>query len=222
MLHCAHVDGVFLSLGGQTITNGSFVDVAAIGDRPDDSSALICHTDLYDCCTSSLTVDNIEVGHWMFPDGRNVRNLGSGIMTSQFHRDRSRSVVRLWRRGNPTESGLFCCTIPNSNNQTLTVCANIVNITITSQPLAYQQATRSETATLSVGAVIASQDQSVIEYQWQRNNVSLEDGSKFRGTKTSQLSVTDFRSSDEGVYRCVLNNVIITDEAVLTLGMYVQ
>ena len=195
----------------------------AIGDIPDASGALICHTNLFDCCTASLSPDNTEIGQWQFPDGRNVQNInqnGNSRLPSLFHRDRGRSIVRLWRRGNPIESGLFCCVVPNSRNETVTLCANIVNITITSQPV-YQRVVREDTATLSVGAVIApqgSQDPSVIEYQWQRNNVSLEDGSKFEGTRTSQLSVTNFQGSDEGIYRCVLNNVVITNEVVLTLG----
>lgn len=141
---------------------------------------------------------------------------------SLFHRDWDRMVVRLWRHGNPSESGLFCCRIPDSTNTTFTVCANIIDISITVQPT-HQQIIRRSDALLSVTAQIAMKDKNKLVYQWQKNNETIEDGNKFLGTRTARLEIRDFRRSDQGAYQCVLNDVIVSDEAVLTLGMeYIQ
>lgn len=211
---------VFLSLNERTISNGSYVDVNDIGDRS-GPSALLCHTDLHECCAASQTIDEVELGNWILPNGEHAKYMPTESNTASFfHRDRDRSVVRLWRHGTPTESGLFCCRVPDSRNILITVCANIVNITITAQPLGYQQVILGDTVVLTVVAHISLEDQNMLMYQWQRNNQTLEDGTKFHGTQTAQLIVNNVQRGDQGTYHCVLNNIIVSDAAVLTLGMF--
>lgn len=213
-------DGVFLSLSGIIILNGSYVDVNKIGDRPGES-ALLCHTDLHNCCAANQTANGTGIGHWLFSNSDLVKYSMSMESTnaSFFHWDRDWNVVRLWRHGTPTESGLFCCHVPDSSNTTITVCANIVNITITAHPMSYQQVILRDTAVLQVVAQISLDDQTLIEYTWQRNNETLQNSNRIQGASTATLTIRDFRSTHQGNYRCILNNIIVSDEAVLTLGM---
>lgn len=213
--------GVFLSLSGRIILNGSYVDVNKIGDRPGES-ALLCHTDLHECCSANQTASGTGIGYWFFLNYDLVKyNSVSMVSTnaSFFHWDRDRSVVRLWRHQTPTESGLFCCHVPDSSNTTVIVCANVVNITITVQPMSYQQVIYRHTAVLEIVAQISLEDQTLIEYTWQRNNQTLQNSNRIRGTRTATLTIRDFRSGQQGNYRCMLNNITLSDEAVLTLGM---
>ena len=54
--------------------------------------------------------------------------------------------------------------------------------------------------------VVAAGD--LLMYTWQRNTVSLLDMGKFSGTNTSTLTITDVREEEEGMYRCVVSNII--------------
>ena len=131
-----------LKLRGVVIPNNSFVDFDDLLYRtntdPDPSNArpelhdqaLLCVTDLIDCCESPSTVR----GDWYYPDGQRIlfdgnprnlvfrRNRGQNeiINGRQFY-----GSVRLWRRFSPTERGRFRCELPNaadsSVNQTLYV-----------------------------------------------------------------------------------------------------
>ena len=220
-IHACHIGGVYLSLNERNVSNGSYVDVNTIGDRP-GPSALLCQTDLLECCSGPQIIGGGSLGDWYYPDGRKVGYDSAEPSSSPtFHRDRGQSVLRLWRHGNPPESGLFCCRVPDSSNTTVTVtvCANIVDITITDQP-AYQQVIRGSTAVLSINAHIAMEEWNMLIYQWQKDNQTIDDGTKFEGTRTAQLRVKSFGANDEGVYRCVLNDLIISDEAILTLGKF--
>ena len=83
--------------------------------------ALLCVTDLEDCCETPRTVR----GNWYYPDGR-VVNLNNSILTATFQSNRgpnelinnSRQVygsVRLWRRwSSPPERGRFRCELPSA------------------------------------------------------------------------------------------------------------
>ena len=93
--------GVSLKLQGVTISNNSLVDFHDLlyrtADEPDPSNdrallhdaALLCVTDLVDCCRSPLTVH----GDWYYPDGSVVQydgNLGKAV----FRRNRGPNEVR--------------------------------------------------------------------------------------------------------------------------------
>ena len=132
--------GVSLKLHGATIPNNSLVDIDDLlytggscceepsNARPElHNQALLCVTDLEDCCESPRTVR----GDWHYPDGRTVQYDAWG---STFRRSRGPNEVRdgkqfygsvrLYRRYNrPPERGRFHCELPTaadpSVNQTL-------------------------------------------------------------------------------------------------------
>ena len=117
--------GVSLMFSGATIPNDSIVDlddVTARGTNPpsdaDSSGALLCITDLRDCCGTP----NVR-GDWHFPDDSQVESSGT-----EFRVNRGASVVHLWRRFSAIPEmgiGRFRCGIPNAANSNINVYANI-------------------------------------------------------------------------------------------------
>ena len=82
--------------------------------------ALLCVTDLEDCCETPRTVH----GNWYYPD-ESIVNLNTSILTATFQSNRgpnelvnSRQFygsVRLWRRwSSPPGRGRFRCEIPSA------------------------------------------------------------------------------------------------------------
>ena len=135
--------GVSLKLQGVTIPNNSLVDFDDILYRanreplledPSNANAtlhdeaLLCVTDLVDCCDSPHAVH----GDWYYPNGSRVlfdgfpqnlafrRNRGPNEITNG---RKFNGSVRLWRRFSPRERGHFRCELPSaadpSVNQTL-------------------------------------------------------------------------------------------------------
>ena len=113
--------GVYLSLKGVIYTNNSFIPITEIGETNTISnSGLQCITDKRLCCRKPN-----KVGQWLFPDGENVPILAN---SETFYRNRgSGGRVNLNRRNaNVTmPTGLFCCVVPDVNDDMQTVCANI-------------------------------------------------------------------------------------------------
>ena len=93
--------------------------------------ALLCVTDLVDCCGSPRTVH----GDWYYPNGTVVQNPPPAYGHRAFMTNRGPNEfrngtqfygsVRLWRRYTPIERGRFYCKLPSaalpSVNQTLYV-----------------------------------------------------------------------------------------------------
>ena len=103
-------------------TNNSHADVYDIGEG--DEAALLCITNLVECCYSSDTPIGVGgLGEWFYPNGSTVPIEGAGY---DLYRNRGPSVVRLNRRRNGTSpTGLYCCEVPDSTFTTQRVCANI-------------------------------------------------------------------------------------------------
>ena len=122
ILHSHHT-GVHLSLGRRGI-NGDIL-ITDIGEG--DSDALLCYTDLTQCCRSHETSTDIgALGNWLYPNGSAVPIAPSG---NDFYRDRGLSLVRLNRRNNATSpEGLFCCVVPDATFTSVTVCANLCKL----------------------------------------------------------------------------------------------
>ena len=139
--------GVSLKLQRVTIPNNSLVDFDDLLYRTNHEpeledpsnanatlhdAALLCVTDLEDCCNSPHTVR----GDWYYPNGSRVlfdgfplnlafrRNRGPNEMLNgrQFY-----GSVRLWRRFTPPERGHFHCELPSAANPSVnqTLYANI-------------------------------------------------------------------------------------------------
>ena len=100
MLHAA---GVSLKFRGESLPNDSFVDlddIVTIGrgagpSNANSNGALLCITDLEDCCAAPRTVR----GDWYYPDGRRVGSSGSGFLVNRGPNDQqANGSVRLFRR----------------------------------------------------------------------------------------------------------------------------
>ena len=124
---------------GETLPSDSFVDFDDIlyttsnADAPSNinpSDALLCVTDLIDCCASPHTVR----GDWYFPDESRVGFGGSGAAL-QANRGPNEEIngqtvfgsVRLYRRYAAPERGRFYCELPSAANPSVnqTLYANI-------------------------------------------------------------------------------------------------
>ncbi len=83
-------------------------------------NALLCITDLIDCCGSPHT----DRGDWFYPDGRAVMNTIAN--NSQFQANRGPNEIingrqfygsiRLWHQLLPPERGQFRCELPSASN----------------------------------------------------------------------------------------------------------
>ena len=114
---------MYLSLNGVTIPDDGSVLASDIGEG--DLNSLLCHTDRSGCCRRS---DGEAHGEWYFPGepGDQVQVEGMQIGASDFfHRNRGTGVVRLNRRGNPSERGRFRCEVMNDAGDMVTVYVNI-------------------------------------------------------------------------------------------------
>ena len=116
------IPAVYLSLGGIHITNDSYVDMHDIGEG--DNGALLCVTDLMQCCHDTNTATGTALGQWISPNGTDVPIIDRD--GHDFYCDRGHNIVRLNRRNNATSpTGLYCCEVPDSTFTTRRVCANI-------------------------------------------------------------------------------------------------
>ena len=100
--------------------NNSMISINDIGEGDD---ALLCITDLRECCRRNQTLNSSRIlGDWFYPGGVRIRSAGN----TMFYRNRDRSVVRLHRRENTTAPiGLFCCKVPDATNENVTICINV-------------------------------------------------------------------------------------------------
>ena len=107
-----------------------FDDVSASNTELCSAHALLCHTDKRDCCHTVQTSPGRPLGTWHLPNGTTVMSiaekLNSELLNHDFFaRNRDLSVIRLYVSGAPTERGRFRCEIPDANNVTQTLHANI-------------------------------------------------------------------------------------------------
>ena len=49
---------------------------------------------------------------------------------------------------------------------------------------------------------------SLLQYQWQRDDIDLNDDSRLSGTNTSNLTITGVLEEDGGNYTCNVSNVV--------------
>lgn len=115
--------GIHLSLKGTVYANNSVIQITEIGETLFSSNTgLQCITDKIPCCRSPFTA-----GEWYFPSGE-VVPIQHYVTT--FYRNRggaTTGTVNLnhLNTGIISPIGLFCCEIPDADNVTQRLCANI-------------------------------------------------------------------------------------------------
>ena len=112
---------MFFTLGGRPYRNGSIILIGEIGEG--DDGALLCVTDLVQCCRGDDTGVGGALGEWLYPNGSLVRVNGSN---DDFYRTRGPGSVRLNRRNNAMfPTGQFCCMVPDATSSNKITCINI-------------------------------------------------------------------------------------------------
>ena len=115
---------MYLSLRGRIYANNnSYIDIDDIGEG-DDGAALLCVTNLIQCCRDEDTSDGVgALGVWLYPNRTDVQLKDSG---DKFYHNRDRSIVRLNRRDNAiSPTGLYCCKVPDASNTLQRIYANV-------------------------------------------------------------------------------------------------
>ena len=108
---------VRFSLNGTTYQNNSVVTLEDISEGDD---ALLCRTDLRNCCQTTQNGSR-ALGNWFFPNGNRVPSDTTANGTQwDVYRNRGTSVVRLNRR-REGEEGIYRCEIPDTLNVTQTI-----------------------------------------------------------------------------------------------------
>ena len=115
-----HLAGVYLSHGGTAYKNDSVFFISEIG-RDNYMEQLQCITDKNPCCR------NIQhrFGQWFFPDNLQVPAIMGAV---SFYRNRGDDgTVNLNRLNSSiiSPTGLFCCEVPDNDDNMHTLCANI-------------------------------------------------------------------------------------------------
>ena len=98
----------FVSFGGQTLANHSYVDLSLVGNDDSGSNSVQCHTDLSTCCTSA---QGPHRGDWYFPDGTRLPFTESPQRAVGESRGEQRVDLRHWKQGT---SGIYRCDIPTN------------------------------------------------------------------------------------------------------------
>lgn len=123
---------VGLSLRGVTIYNNSYLNLGDIGGFIDDE-ALQCHTDNVNCCDNRLAENGSVLAEWYYPNGSKVSsvhrtdnsNNDSYLSSNGFFTSRSQSMIGLFAGRDSTESGRYCCEIPDQYGSNQIVCVNL-------------------------------------------------------------------------------------------------
>ena len=94
-----------------------------ITDIGEFRNALLCITNLSECCRQSYT--GTSPRDWYYPNNGSVATSGTG---SEFYRNRDPSVVRLNRRNNATSpTGIYRCRIPVNNQTGVDIYVGVYN-----------------------------------------------------------------------------------------------
>ena len=91
----------------QTLANHSYVDLSEVGSDESGSDSVLCHTDLWPCCSSAQ--GPLHRGDWYFPDGNRLNFSGDG---GDIYENRNAQRVDLRRRNNANAPvGIYRCDI---------------------------------------------------------------------------------------------------------------
>ena len=133
--------GVSIRLRGQELTNGSQVCLSNIGQLsranvtagvPDtvEGTALVCATNNRNCCRPVDNPNGGGVGEWKI-NGFSVPGMNA-VPLARLYRNRGTGLVRINYRPNVegtamSETGQYCCTIPDMSGVTQTLCVDFIN-----------------------------------------------------------------------------------------------
>ena len=95
----------------------------ALEDIGEGDDALLCVTDLHNCCRAPYS--KTAIGNWFFPNGTRVPSSGNNW---DFHRTRGNMVVTLHRRRGGVE-GIYWCEIPDTMHVIQTIYIGVYNTT---------------------------------------------------------------------------------------------
>ena len=113
---------MYISLRDKTYPNNSNILITDVGEG--DGGALVCHTDVEECCGSNETNNNMALGEWFYPDSSTVNIISA--TNDNFLTNRDIRLVRLNRRGDTTSpTGKFCCEIPDASYTLIKMCVNL-------------------------------------------------------------------------------------------------
>ena len=122
----------------------------------------------------------------------------------------------LYRHFSPYQRGRFWCILPDLNGNNYILFTNIVDEipVIYAQPLS-QTVVKGENVTFSVGVSNAN----FAIYKWKKDDMDLVDSpGKYEGTITSVLTIINAQEENEGNYRCVIDNFLMSDTVELSVG----
>ena len=110
-MHCNVCAGVFTFLNGLVLTNNSIVTKDEIGSG--NNHAILCYTNLHDCCRNIDNMMGGALGEWYDPMGEIVPKEFDAL---SIYRNRGLGVVRLHRVMNKIlPSGIFKCEVNDRN-----------------------------------------------------------------------------------------------------------
>ena len=100
-------------------------------DIGEGENALLCMTNLTDCCRPPYTgVNGSIIGNWFFPNGTEVSSDIANATSGEerdFYRTRGQMVVRMNRKRGGVE-GIYRCEIPDAINFTQTLYIGVYSL----------------------------------------------------------------------------------------------
>ena len=95
----------------------------------EDNEALLCYTDLVDCCKDTQTKTDGPLGEWYLPSYNKTKVLSRRFTEVGYFKSRGLSVVRL-HRNNSGEFpvGVFYCEIPNDKSVSQVIFIGIYDV----------------------------------------------------------------------------------------------
>ena len=133
-----------------------------------------------------------------------------------FARSSGFRLVGLYRHFHPQQRGRFSCVLPDTNGNNCTLFANIVDSipSIVAQPVS-QTVTAGQNVTFSV----ETSNDNFATYRWQKDNMDVEDNpGMYEGTTSSVLTIFNVQEQEEGYYHCIIDNIIMSQAAELSVG----
>ena len=99
----------YITFNGEQLPNHSYVDIELLGNAPDGSNVLQCHTDLSTCCDPN---SDIHAGQWVLPNGETA-----GVSPADYGVREGEQRIDLTFEGTSATviEGMFRCDIPTQS-----------------------------------------------------------------------------------------------------------